>query len=183
MRACEGCRRRKTKCDAATTNTWPCAACVRLKMICIPPTSDIEQDHGLDSEGVKTNDNEDLFPKNGEDVEYNYALPQLTFHHSYVANQKIVEPIGNAGREAQPKHYHTTSHRPDSSQRSTSREILPSNTDPVQESRAPYQSPDLRRWQSFDSNGTYAAEVAREFELMNAMGTLKISNEAIGMQE
>jgi len=38
MRACEGCRRRKIKCDAATTNSWPCAACVRLKLRCNPPT-------------------------------------------------------------------------------------------------------------------------------------------------
>lgn len=38
MRACEGCRRRKIKCDSATTNTWPCAACTRLKLTCIPPS-------------------------------------------------------------------------------------------------------------------------------------------------
>ncbi|RDW87690.1 hypothetical protein BP5796_03384 [Coleophoma crateriformis] len=38
MRACEGCRRRKIKCDAATTNTWPCSACIRLKLHCVPPT-------------------------------------------------------------------------------------------------------------------------------------------------
>ena len=38
MRACEGCRRRKIKCDAATTNQWPCASCVRLKQHCVPPT-------------------------------------------------------------------------------------------------------------------------------------------------
>ena len=38
MRACEGCRRRKIKCDAATSNSWPCAACVRLKLTCIPPS-------------------------------------------------------------------------------------------------------------------------------------------------
>lgn len=37
MRACEGCRRRKIKCDAATTNSWPCSACVRLKLTCLPP--------------------------------------------------------------------------------------------------------------------------------------------------
>ncbi|RKU48254.1 hypothetical protein DL546_005388 [Coniochaeta pulveracea] len=37
MRACEGCRRRKIKCDAATTNTWPCAACQRLKLHCVRP--------------------------------------------------------------------------------------------------------------------------------------------------
>jgi Fungal Zn(2)-Cys(6) binuclear cluster domain len=37
MRACEGCRRRKIKCDGATSNTWPCSACVRLKLNCTPP--------------------------------------------------------------------------------------------------------------------------------------------------
>jgi len=38
MRACNGCRKRKIKCDAATTNTWPCSACLRLKLVCVPPT-------------------------------------------------------------------------------------------------------------------------------------------------
>ncbi len=45
MRACEGCRRRKIKCDAATTNSWPCGACVRLKQNCIPPTLSYDRDH------------------------------------------------------------------------------------------------------------------------------------------
>jgi len=44
MRACEGCRRRKIKCDSATTNTWPCAACTRLKLQCIPPSVSSEKD-------------------------------------------------------------------------------------------------------------------------------------------
>ncbi|KAI1326964.1 fungal-specific transcription factor domain-containing protein [Xylariaceae sp. FL0255] len=42
MRACEGCRRRKIKCDAATTNTWPCSACVRLKLHCVRPNAQYE---------------------------------------------------------------------------------------------------------------------------------------------
>ena len=45
MRACEGCRRRKIKCDAATTNAWPCAACVRLKLHCVPPTVNYNRTH------------------------------------------------------------------------------------------------------------------------------------------
>ena len=45
MRACEGCRRRKIKCDAATTNAWPCAACVRLKLHCVPPTVNYDRTH------------------------------------------------------------------------------------------------------------------------------------------
>ncbi|RMD40078.1 hypothetical protein DV735_g5044, partial [Chaetothyriales sp. CBS 134920] len=44
MRACEGCRRRKIKCDAATTNSWPCAACTRLKLHCIPPVGGADGD-------------------------------------------------------------------------------------------------------------------------------------------
>lgn len=46
MRACEGCRRRKIKCDSATTNTWPCAACVRLKLHCVPPAGGVEGEAG-----------------------------------------------------------------------------------------------------------------------------------------
>ena len=45
MRACEGCRKRKIKCDAATTNEWPCAACVRLKLQCVPPTASFDRAH------------------------------------------------------------------------------------------------------------------------------------------
>jgi hypothetical protein len=45
MRACEGCRKRKIKCDAATTNSWPCAACIRLKLNCVPPTMSYDQDY------------------------------------------------------------------------------------------------------------------------------------------
>jgi hypothetical protein len=45
MRACEGCRRRKIKCDAATTNTWPCSACTRLKLHCIPPMLQYDRDY------------------------------------------------------------------------------------------------------------------------------------------
>lgn len=53
MRACEGCRRRKIKCDAATTNTWPCSACVRLKLHCIPPTVHYDPANGQGFEPEK----------------------------------------------------------------------------------------------------------------------------------
>lgn len=151
-------------------------------MICIPPTSDIEQDHGLDSESasLSTNITDDLFLKNEEDVDYNYALPQFSFHNSYVANKHSGESPGDAGREAQTSLYHTTSQRPDSSHRSMTRETQSGHTDLHQDSQVLYQSPSLQRWQSVDNNGTYTAEAAREFGLMNAMGTLKISNEAVG---
>ena len=49
MRACEGCRRRKIRCDSATTNLWPCAACVRLKLNCVPPTVNYNRVQGAGS--------------------------------------------------------------------------------------------------------------------------------------
>jgi len=36
--ACEGCRRLKTRCNAATTNIWPCGRCASRKLQCVPPT-------------------------------------------------------------------------------------------------------------------------------------------------
>ena len=55
MRACEGCRRRKIRCDSATTNEWPCAACVRLKLNCITPNVDYSrvQEAGNDASGLE----------------------------------------------------------------------------------------------------------------------------------
>jgi hypothetical protein len=53
MRACEGCRRRKIKCDAATTNTWPCAACIRLKLHCVPPTVNFDREFAPNLQGYE----------------------------------------------------------------------------------------------------------------------------------
>lgn len=45
MRACDGCRKRKIRCDGALQNgPWPCGACVRLKLKCVPPTLDGEDE-------------------------------------------------------------------------------------------------------------------------------------------
>ncbi|KJX96151.1 C6 finger domain-containing protein [Zymoseptoria brevis] len=45
MRACDGCRKRKIRCDGALQNgPWPCGACVRLKLKCVPPTLDQDDD-------------------------------------------------------------------------------------------------------------------------------------------
>lgn len=50
MRACDGCRKRKIRCDGALQNgPWPCGACVRLKLKCIPPSLDQDNDSGPDT--------------------------------------------------------------------------------------------------------------------------------------
>ncbi|OLN82859.1 Cutinase transcription factor 1 alpha 3 [Colletotrichum chlorophyti] len=55
MRACEGCRRRKIKCDAATTNTWPCSACIRLKLHCVRPNGQYD---GTSADGYESGSND-----------------------------------------------------------------------------------------------------------------------------
>lgn len=56
MRACNGCRKRKIKCDAATTNTWPCSACTRLKLVCVPPTIGQDGDFAAEGPGMELPD-------------------------------------------------------------------------------------------------------------------------------
>jgi hypothetical protein len=72
MRACEGCRRRKIKCDAATTNAWPCAACIRLKLNCVPPTVSYDKDFNGNSQTFE------LEPRPEE-----YAPPGAPSQHDY----------------------------------------------------------------------------------------------------
>src|SRR6218665_387597 len=69
MRACEGCRRRKIKCDAERTNKWHCSACNRLKLTCVPPTMQFDKgfqtqtiDFGDDIEGHSSGGEEDYLP-------------------------------------------------------------------------------------------------------------------------
>lgn len=67
MRACEGCRRRKIKCDAATTNAWPCSACGRLKLHCVPPTV-IDQDFTGTEQTFEPQDTSSYHIANASDV-------------------------------------------------------------------------------------------------------------------
>lgn len=82
MRACEGCRRRKIKCDAATTNTWPCAACVRLKLHCVPPSLNYDRTHGGGTysglEGVLDFDHSSA---SGDDDHYGHAGDATQYFH------------------------------------------------------------------------------------------------------
>ncbi|KKK23780.1 C6 finger domain protein [Aspergillus ochraceoroseus] len=78
MRACNGCRKRKIKCDAATTNTWPCSACTRLNIVCVPPT--IGQDGDFSSgQGVDPYPTSSMGAINAPDPSASlssYAMPQ-----------------------------------------------------------------------------------------------------------
>ena len=90
MRACEGCRKRKIKCDAATTNQWPCGSCVRLKQPCIPPTLNYDRSnggggHNLGLERVLDFDNsegsgDDDYPFPGGPQVFELQAPQDHMH-------------------------------------------------------------------------------------------------------
>ncbi|KAF2013414.1 hypothetical protein BU24DRAFT_349768 [Aaosphaeria arxii CBS 175.79] len=85
MRACEGCRRRKIKCDAATTNAWPCAACIRLKLNCVPPTVSYDKDF---------NPNSQTFELDAKSVEYAPAPIDTQQHYQ---RHSISGPIPHGG--------------------------------------------------------------------------------------
>jgi hypothetical protein len=70
MRACEGCRRRKIRCDAATTNTWPCSACIRLKLHCVLPSANYDNSNGQGFEPERGG-----YESSSGDDEYHNQLP------------------------------------------------------------------------------------------------------------
>ncbi|KAI4235461.1 MAG: hypothetical protein LQ349_003151 [Xanthoria aureola] len=96
MRACEGCRRRKIKCDAATTNSWPCAACVRLKLSCVPPSLNYDRVHGgagshsglegvLDFDHSSASGEDEHYFQHGEPTQfYDFGHPNDSVHNPQV---------------------------------------------------------------------------------------------------
>jgi hypothetical protein len=97
-RACDGCRRRKVKCDAATTDSWPCSACSRLCEPCTPPASawrvgsKFEDDDHLQADAVSQIGSSDSIAGNLLDVKtpvevvdqaYSQSLPYDDGHIAY----------------------------------------------------------------------------------------------------
>ena len=89
MRACEGCRRRKIKCDAATTNTWPCSACIRLKLHCVPPTVNYDRDFPTGPQVYEPERGEYESGGSGDD-EYHQ---QMSIQQQLAGPQKTIPPI------------------------------------------------------------------------------------------
>lgn len=75
MRACEGCRKRKIKCDGATTSNWPCGSCTRLKQKCNPPVVNLDRSvaGGNHIPGLERVLNFDEESGSGEDDDYLYG--------------------------------------------------------------------------------------------------------------
>ena len=90
MRACEGCRKRKIKCDGATTSTWPCGSCTRLKQKCNPPVVNLDRAAagGSHISGLERVLNFDDDSGSGDEEDYTYANQDgQTFQMQIPTNQ------------------------------------------------------------------------------------------------
>ena len=98
MRACEGCRRRKIKCDAASTNTWPCSACTRLKLHCIPPTGGNDRDYAGPGSLADSEEPVEYSLSQTHDVNGMHAQPQPTQQYGNLSSLPVTDSIGQYAR-------------------------------------------------------------------------------------
>jgi hypothetical protein len=111
MRACKDCRRKKIKCDAATTNTWPCSACIRVRSQCVPPIINYDRDFPGDPEtfeserqAIMTRDDVDNYYRQQASIQQQLASSESLSGHSqqrihYEASQTSVGVLDEQFRE------------------------------------------------------------------------------------
>ncbi|KAE8348390.1 hypothetical protein BDV28DRAFT_93210 [Aspergillus coremiiformis] len=109
MRACNGCRKRKIKCDAATTNTWPCSACTRLKLVCVPPTIGQDSDFSVE-QSVDTNPTESIGASNTSQTFSSFSLAQSYRNNGEAAVGSM--PLYSDGMRMFPPPTHSATHHP-----------------------------------------------------------------------
>jgi hypothetical protein len=191
MRACEGCRRRKIKCDAATTNSWPCAACTRLKLNCVPPTVSYEKDSSIP--GVQTfelqtsNDYPTIPVGNISDYQRQPSIPH-TQYGAVPVNMRT--PVQSHYADSVPV-YQPSAYLPPTTNQDLQYTPMPTTSLPQQETLK-YQevytsvTPVSRTATALDvgwkSEGSVAGSVISTADaLSDQMGELKIDHLAIGM--
>lgn len=190
MRACEGCRRRKIKCDAATTNTWPCAACTRLKLHCVPPQISYENDSD-DTPGVSSFALESPQPIAG--VKPSISPAHEDYRPSYPLRQpSSTDAIPNYTAAPAPAAFGTShtynghSFVSDASDADVLsydavNQPLPSHLDHQYQPDLLYPSTDNQHSSPATSNENWQSDGLDESVLAEAMGDLKIEMEAVGM--
>jgi hypothetical protein len=183
MRACEGCRRRKIKCDAASTNTWPCSACTRLKLHCIPPTGGNDQEY---AGSASLTDSEEL-------VEYSipqshgmnamHSQPRSSHQYTVLPTISTTESISQYARLNIPYQLGSYSYSPDGFRDQylvQDQAPFPTSNPMIQQSHAYYQHQPpapVRHDSTVSSSGT---EHSAAEELSEALGDLKIAEIGIG---
>ena len=186
MRACEGCRRRKIKCDAATTNTWPCSACIRLKLQCIPPTInydrdyssggqflDVEQDVHYDAPPGTENDNFDQHTMSQPDL-------NIITTHDHIHPPQL--PYSDGGGI-----YHTTSYTERSSSipelhyaAMTSAHV--NVPDPTYQPLPVFPAPPGHTMPQSEPGDSWSQDQFSAASLSDALGELKIDETGVGME-
>ncbi|KAF8469706.1 hypothetical protein BDZ91DRAFT_63478 [Kalaharituber pfeilii] len=178
MRACEGCRRRKIKCDAATTNTWPCSACVRLKLHCVPPMVQYDRDFVPNQNVIEQSTTAELRDDSSGsgDDEYSHQSSNLSqrkrnnapgpayAHHRAASDYRQISPAEQSSPTGNGMQY---SHLP---QQTTATDNLEPTISPLQQYHTvpTYQSHATVRhsdhWGADDSYSAAAASVSGVLE-------------------
>jgi hypothetical protein len=186
MRACAACRHRKIRCDAATTNTWPCSACSRLKFRCVPPAT-VYQDLSA-AEPVKDPQESSTHPvvpktERSGTGDQNQA-PEYLAPLPYVQDQDSFEVF----QIPQPHHQPVSRYYPSNDQQNSYEDqhrAIESNalalTDSGHGSHSFYSADRAlleRKSSNFSDQGSATAE-----GLSGALGDLKIDESGIGKQE
>jgi hypothetical protein len=180
MRACEGCRRRKIKCDAATTNTWPCSACVRLKLHCVPPMVQYDRDFAPSQVVMEQETNGDFenSSASGEEDLMQHASGHIVRKTSRTTVPGYHSRDGNAAfRTLSPSEHHGPSHRPSNTLAYpgiTAGEVV----EPLHFQAPVYQTqPVMRQQDQWAAESDYASAA----HVSGVLGQLKIDDSGVGM--
>lgn len=185
MRACEGCRRRKIKCDAATTNTWPCSACIRLKLHCVPPTINYDRDFSSGGQILEADRVAEYDGPIGDQDNSFHQHTQIQPDGSGITGQDHVLPAQIPYNDGVGV-YHTTTY----GERSMSQPDLHYSTMNASQFNvpdAPYQSlsvfptPPGQTMPLSDPSNSWNQEQFSAASLSDALGELKIDESGVGM--
>ena len=103
MRACDGCRKRKIRCDGALQNgPWPCGACLRLKLKCVPPTLDQDDEQHTPDSTTSTSSFSFHTAIVGNSNTSNGMSSHPTMVHEWTASVAPRTPISTAGPTSAP---------------------------------------------------------------------------------
>ncbi len=171
MRACEGCRRRKIKCDAATTNSWPCSACVRLKLHCVRP-------NGFDSAGDPTTYEAFITPDQFQQM----TMQMPPQHHRGAAD---MYPQMSSYTD-NPAAFHTIPYDPSQAQHDIHYTTVPPRAvvDPASYATQNNFPPSLNHPEHPGASPeSYTTDSYQKQDLSDLLGTLKLNELGTGMIE
>lgn len=183
MRACEGCRRRKIKCDAATTNTWPCSACIRLKLHCVRPNGQYDGtstdayepvgDEFAAASSQLQNSFRQQVPMQQQSMMAGGQKPNPSMYAAQGAysDPNVFPPVHYSDQQVHQHNMHYTTVSPSSSmmeQPYTGQNVFP--TPPLQQSQRPDSPPD-----TYSNDGSY-----QQSDLADLLGSLKVNEAGTG---